>query len=174
MATSRYMSVGSLIMMLSLAQGAATPAAAQTGLADITRATCTFSLVATGTWTEGEPEVELDPSTLSVRFVEIDADAATANIEGRYGESHLITRLSGDYLHFMAAVQRRPALRHHDHRPRDERRKAHGRPLAARVHRRAADGSYVEAGAVLRRVRSGLVDFDQYPLTWPYGHGYIG
>ena len=101
MATSRYMSVGSLIMMLSLAQGAATPAAAQTGLADITRATCTFSLVATGTWTEGEPEVELDPSTLSVRFVEIDADAATANIEGRYGESHLITRLSGDYLHFM-------------------------------------------------------------------------
>ncbi len=101
MATSRYMSVGSLIMMLSLAQGMATPAAAQTGLADITRATCTFSLVATGTWTEGEPEVELDPSTLSVRFVEIDADAATANIEGRYGESHLITRLSGDYLHFM-------------------------------------------------------------------------
>ena len=101
MATSRYMSLGSLIMMLSLAQGMATPAAAQTGLADITQATCTFSLVATGTWTEGEPEVELDPSTLSVRFVEIDADAATANIEGRYGESHLITRLSGDYLHFM-------------------------------------------------------------------------
>ena len=88
-------------MMLSLAQGMATPAAAQTGLADITQATCTFSLVATGTWTEGEPEVELDPSTLSVRFVEIDADAATANIEGRYGESHLITRLCGDYLHFM-------------------------------------------------------------------------
>ena len=89
------------LMMLSLAQGMATPAAAQTGLADITQATCTFSLVATGTWTEGKPEVELDPSTLSVRFVEIDADAATANIEGRYGESHLITRLSGDYLHFM-------------------------------------------------------------------------
>ena len=101
MATSRYMSLGSLIMMLSLAHGMATPAAAQTGLADITQATCTFSLVATGTWTEGEPEVELDPSMLSVRFVEIDADAATANIEGRYGESHLITRLSGDYLHFM-------------------------------------------------------------------------
>ena len=23
-------------------------------------------------------------------------------------------------------------------------------------------------------MRSGSIDFDQYPLTWPYGHGYIG
>ncbi len=101
MVTNRYMSVASLVTMLALVQAMETPAVAQTGLADITEATCTFSLVATGTWTEGEPEVELDPSTLSVQFVEIDADAATANLVGRYGESHLITRLSGDYLHFM-------------------------------------------------------------------------
>ena len=102
MVNSRQVSsVGVLVASLCLASVAASPVAAQTGLADITEASCTFSLVVTGTWTDGEPEVELDPSTLTVKFVDIDTDEATANVEGRYGQSHLITRLSGDYLHFM-------------------------------------------------------------------------
>lgn len=93
--------VAVLVVSLGLAGGVATPSDAQSGLSNITEASCTFSLVVTGTWPDATPEIELDPSTLSVRFVEIDTDEATANVEGRYGESHLITRLSGDYLHFM-------------------------------------------------------------------------
>ena len=31
----------------------------------------------------------------------IDTDASTADAVGRFGPSHIITRLSGDYLHFM-------------------------------------------------------------------------
>ena len=94
-------SVGTLVVMLVIAPPAASPAAAQNRLADVTEATCAFSLVATGTWTDGEPEADLAPSTLSFRFVGIDTDAATADAEGRFGPSHIITRLSGDYLHFM-------------------------------------------------------------------------
>ena len=74
---------------------------AQNGLEDVVDATCQFSLVATGTWPEDGPAVELDPSTLTLRFVEIDTEGATADIEGPYGDSHLITRLEGDYLHVM-------------------------------------------------------------------------
>ena len=100
-------SVGTLLLMLVMlvmllvAPPVASPAAAQSRLADVTEATCAFSLVATGTWTDGEPEADLDPSTLSFRFVGIDIDAATADAEGPYGPSHIITRLSGEYLHFM-------------------------------------------------------------------------
>ena len=89
-----------MLTMLNVAPRVAL-AAAQNRLADVTEATCAFSLVATGTWTDGEPEAELDPSTLTFRFVGIDTDAATADAEGLFGPSHIITRLSGDYLHFV-------------------------------------------------------------------------
>ncbi len=104
MVTSRHVTfVGVLVVILFLVPAAEPPAAAQAQnrLADLTETTCTFSLVATGTWADGAPEVELDPSTLRFRFVAIDTDAATADAEGRFGQSHIITRLSGDYLHFI-------------------------------------------------------------------------
>ena len=66
-----------------------------------TRLNCSFPLITTGTWTNGEPEAELGTSTLKFQFVEIDPDGATANAVGPFGPSHIITRLSGDYLHFM-------------------------------------------------------------------------
>ena len=102
MRTSRHIIfVGTMVVTLSLVPAVVTSVAAQNGLAEAAEATCTFSLVATGTWTDGEPEVDTDPSTLSFRFVGIDTDASTADAVGPFGPSHIITRLSGDYLHFM-------------------------------------------------------------------------
>ena len=75
--------------------------AGQGRLASATALNCTFPLITTGTWTDGEPAAELGTSTLSFQFVEIDTDGATANAIGPFGPSHIITRLSGDYLHFM-------------------------------------------------------------------------
>ena len=75
--------------------------AAQSRFEDVTELSCTFSLVVGGTWTDGEPELEQGTSTLSFQFVEIDTDGATAEAVGRFGDSHIITRLSGDYLHFL-------------------------------------------------------------------------
>ena len=101
MAIRRHVTTtGILILMLSHLPSADTHVSAQSRLADVTELTCTFSLIATGTWTDGEPEVELDTSTLSFRFVSIDTDGATAEAVGPFGPSHIITRLSGDYLHF--------------------------------------------------------------------------
>ena len=75
--------------------------AAQGRLADATALDCSFPLISTGTWNNGEPAAELGVSALDFQFVEIDADGATANAIGPFGPSHIITRLSGDYLHFM-------------------------------------------------------------------------
>ena len=51
MRTSRHIAfVRTLVVMLSLVPAAVTAVAAQNRLAEATEATCTFSLVATGTW----------------------------------------------------------------------------------------------------------------------------
>ena len=102
MAISRHVTAaGIVILMLPHSPATDTRVLAQSRLADVTELSCTFSLIATGTWTDGEPEVELDTSTLRFRFVSIDPDGATAEAVGPFGPSHIITRLSGDYLHFM-------------------------------------------------------------------------
>lgn len=79
----------------------ATDVAAQNTFDDVTGLSCTFSLVVAGTWSDGTPELESGTSTLSFQFVAIDTDGATAEAVGRFGESHIIARLTGDYLHFL-------------------------------------------------------------------------
>ena len=81
---------------------------AQTELAAAKTATCTFPLIATGTWTDGDPEAEVTASALSFRFEAIDIEDATAEAVGPFGASHIITRLSGEYLHFLQMFQAGP------------------------------------------------------------------
>ena len=96
MSVIKYVAIAGVLMSALLH-----PLAAQSPLATATRLNCSFPLITTGTWTNGEPEAELGTSTLKFQFVEIDPDGATANAVGPFGPSHIITRLSGDYLHFM-------------------------------------------------------------------------
>ena len=62
---------------------------------------CSFTLMAAGTWTDGAPAAGLDAATLSFRFEAIDTQEATAEVIGPFGPSHIITRRTGDYLHFL-------------------------------------------------------------------------
>ena len=72
------------------------------GLAGVRSLDCTFTLIAVGTWTdEGAPEAQVDASELSFRFEDVDTQEATAEVIGPFGPSHIITRHSGDYLHFL-------------------------------------------------------------------------
>ncbi len=75
--------------------------AAQTRLATAKTLTCVFPVYAIGTWTKGEPQAEVKPAKLSFRFEAIDTQEATAEVVGPFGPSHIVTRLSGGYLHFM-------------------------------------------------------------------------
>ena len=71
------------------------------GLADVRSLDCTFTLMSVGTWTDGAPEAKLDASELSFRFEDVDTQEATAEVIGPFGPSHIITRHTGDYLHFL-------------------------------------------------------------------------
>ena len=102
------MSVASLCAVLVAAIAA--PASAQSpgghSLSSVQRLTCSFTLMATGTWDKGTPSAEVTKSTLSMQFDAIDTQEGTANVTGvssaSEGAPHLTVRLLGDNLHFLA------------------------------------------------------------------------
>ena len=100
--------VGLAALLLAAAAMTVVPAAAQNRLAGVSAADCTFPALATGTWTDGEPSAETTTSDLSFRFEAIDTDDATAEAVGPFGVSNIITRLSGQYLHFLQMFQAGP------------------------------------------------------------------
>ena len=76
-------------------------AAQDGGLADVRTLDCSFTLMSVGTWTDGAPEAQMDASEMAFRFEAIDTQEATAEVIGPFGPSHIITRHTGDYLHFL-------------------------------------------------------------------------
>ena len=90
---------GGLAVGLVLAMAAS--AEAQVELVDVTALDCSFPTIASGTWNDGVAEASHDGATLTLRFEEIDTDGATAEIVGPYGDSQIIVRQTGDYLHLV-------------------------------------------------------------------------
>ena len=89
------------VLAVSLVGGTSALALAQVDLVDVTALDCTFTTIATGTWSDGVAEASQDGSTLTLRFEAIDTDGATAEIVGPYGASQIIVRQTGDYLHLV-------------------------------------------------------------------------
>ena len=101
MSLSTYVTVPRILVVVFVASLSASPAWAQVQLADTTSLDCTFTVIATGTWTDGAAEASLDTSTFSIQFESIDTDSATAEVVGPYGASSIIVRHTGDYLHLV-------------------------------------------------------------------------
>src|SRR5256885_80937 len=62
---------------------------------------CTFTLVATGTWNDGEPRAEVKPAKLSIAYDAIDVDGGTARTVEGSGTLDLIAKLSLWNLHLL-------------------------------------------------------------------------
>ncbi len=68
---------------------------------------CSFTLVTVGNWDKaGTPTAETTPAKLAMQFVDIDTQDGTANVVEvstlSAGAPHLIVRLMGSSLHFLA------------------------------------------------------------------------
>jgi hypothetical protein len=70
-------------------------------LANLSRLTCSFPAMATGTWKGGTPESSVKPAKLTVAFDSIDTQDGTAESRGDAGKAHITVRLVGSYLHLM-------------------------------------------------------------------------
>jgi hypothetical protein len=93
-----------IVLVLSLgAVGASVqaPNESPARFAKVTDISCTFSVMATGTWKDGEARSSVEPSKLSVSFHAIDTQEGTAEADSESGKAHITVRLLGSYLHFM-------------------------------------------------------------------------
>ena len=77
-------------------------------LATAKTVTCTFTVSATGTWKNGTAEGELKPGTLSVQFIEVNADEGTARLVSGFGNYDIIVRLAQGFLHFVQSFRDGP------------------------------------------------------------------
>jgi hypothetical protein len=105
MTTTRLLTMtltAAVLMVCAAATTAAQPSTPRARLAAARTLTCTFPVVATGTWKEGTAEAASGPATLKVAFANINIDEGTADLEGSFGGSFFIAlRHSNDYLHLM-------------------------------------------------------------------------
>src|SRR5262245_61092151 len=77
-------------------------------LAKVKGVKCTFPVVATGTWTKGEPQIETKAAKMTVGFDEVNIDDGTARVIGAFGPSDIIVRLAYGTLHFMQSFREGP------------------------------------------------------------------
>ena len=69
---------------------------------------CRFTSQAVATWKNGAPQIDVKPSTLSLRFDAINTDDGTARVVGMFGPSDIIVRLSEDTLHLIQSFREGP------------------------------------------------------------------
>jgi hypothetical protein len=89
-----------------IAAGQSAPAFGQSGalqrrLAAATELTCSFSVLATGTWESNEPKASVTPATLEIAFSNILVDEGTADADTAFGASFISVRYTQGYLHLM-------------------------------------------------------------------------
>jgi hypothetical protein len=96
------------ILLALLGAAAAAPQEPGDKLAAAQAVTCTFTTMATGTWTGGVASAEIKPSKYSIAFDQIDSDQGTARVVGTFGPSDIIVRFSLGALHFVQAFREGP------------------------------------------------------------------
>ena len=91
-------------LILVLCAGAAPRAqnrVLQQRLAEAKSVTCTFATMATAAWTDGVASAAVVPSKRTVSFTNVNLDEGTADSASDFGDSFIVVRYSGDYLHLM-------------------------------------------------------------------------
>ena len=102
MFTSKWIAAVVVAGALFAGRGLAAQGPAENPLPGVKALACTFSTYVIGNWKGGQAVADVKPSSLKLQFTAIDHQEATAEMSGTFGPSHIIARLSGGTLHFMA------------------------------------------------------------------------
>ena len=93
---------------LEPAAAAAQVRGATARFAAVKKVTCDFPLYARGGWKDGAPEAEVKPTTLSLKFEDVDTDDGTARAVGSFGASDILVRPTATALHFVQSFRDGP------------------------------------------------------------------
>jgi len=103
------MSIKRILRLLMIAATLPSMAAGQDSkLATVKTLQCTFPLISTGTWKNGKAEAVVKPSTLTMKFVSINTDEGSAQLEGGSGTYDIIVRYASGYLNFIQSFRDGP------------------------------------------------------------------
>ena len=69
---------------------------------------CTFTVVSTGDWKDGQARADVTPAKLSLGFESIDTDEGSARQVGATGHAEIVVKLSNGTLHFMQSLDEGP------------------------------------------------------------------
>lgn len=84
-------------------------AAAQARIGSVKSIRCTFPQLSTGTWQkDGSPAATVKPSSLVLRFEDIDPDTGIAQLKNGSVGTEVTVRSAEGYLHFMQAFRTGP------------------------------------------------------------------
>jgi len=103
------MSIKRILRLLMIAATLPSMAAGQDSkLATVKTLQCAFPLISTGTWKNGKAEAVVKPSTLTMKFVSINTDEGSAQLEGGSGTYDIIVRYASGYLNFIQSFRDGP------------------------------------------------------------------
>jgi hypothetical protein len=102
------MMIGTGIILSTLADVHAQRSALQERLAAAKAVNCSFTVVATGTWANGTPAAASTAVKRTVSFKNINVDEGSADAESDFGDSFIVVRQAGDYLHLMQSYRSGP------------------------------------------------------------------
>ena len=80
----------------------------QDRLSAATALSCSFTVVANANWTKGTATAATGPVKLSVSFKNVNVDEGSADAEGAFGDSFIVVRQTGDYLHLVQSYRSGP------------------------------------------------------------------
>jgi hypothetical protein len=89
------------LVFLAGAGGPASQSAETNALAKVKSLKCVFPVYSSGSWKNGEPQVQAKTGQLSIQIDSIDVQDGSARFVGAGESSHVIAQLSGWSLHFL-------------------------------------------------------------------------
>ena len=102
--------VAAVLTMLTAGQALVTAqtSALQDRLTEAKAVSCSFTLVTTATWTKGVASAATTPIKYNVGFKNIKVDEGSADAESQFGDSFIVVRQAGDYLHLIQSYRSGP------------------------------------------------------------------
>jgi hypothetical protein len=95
-------------LVLHAHEGRAQRQPLQERLSAATALTCSFTTIANADWKNGTASVSTAPVKLSFGFKNVNVDEGSADAEGAFGDSFIVVRQMGDYLHLVQSYRSGP------------------------------------------------------------------
>ena len=80
----------------------------QDRLSAVTALSCSFTTIANADWKNGQATTSSAPAKLTMGFKNVNVDEGSADAEGAFGDSFIVVRQTGDYLHLVQSYRTGP------------------------------------------------------------------